>query len=125
MVRADPDFTFGALMGKNRQLAQANGCIDELVDGVNQRNARIAQLEAQLAEMQALLVKSESNAKACAAQAKALLDENPNTELMADSGVPYKSKPGNKTKLRRIYEEAFDAAARERGVAQPELIRVD
>lgn len=44
---------------------------------------------------------------------------------MGDSGVAYKSKAGNKTKLRRIYEQAFDAAALERGISQPELHRVD
>jgi hypothetical protein len=108
----------------NAQTAAINGetaaaMATGLAAVVQQRNALLAEV----AELKRQLAVAQANAVGISAQARALLAENPNTALMGDSGVAYKSKEGAKTKLRCIYEEAFDVAARKRGIEHPEQHR--
>lgn len=111
----------------NAQTAAINGetaaaMATGLAAVVQQRNALLAEV----ADLKQQLALSQANAKGVAAQARALLEENrATTALLTDSGVAYKSKTGNKSKLALIYDEAFDAAARERGIEHPEQHRVD
>lgn len=130
------DVSFGIALGLKRSrdgyaeaaAIEAQMAADEAGNNADILTAvglKMAAMQNRIAELEQQLALSDANAKGCSAQAKALLDENPNTGLRGDSGVAYKSKAGNKSKLRRIYEEAFDTAARERGIQNPEQHRID
>jgi hypothetical protein len=108
-----------------RRTAAANAAAaDDAADQAWAWKARADELAAEVAALKLKLAVAESDAIACTAQAKALLDDNPNTALRADTGIKFKSKPGTKSKLRLIYDQAFDAAAKQRGIANPEDHRI-
>lgn len=114
----DNNLNLGLRMRQNREIADQDRVIFDQDSTIARMTKEIADLKRQLALAQAADAGS-------AAQVEALLNENPGTALMEDSGVPWKSKNYNKTVVRVIYEQAYAAAAKARGIANPVATRQD
>jgi len=89
---------------------------------------RVRELEAEVLLLQSQLLQKDAQLAGLRAQVKALKAECPNSKLLADNGQVY-SDPElagiPKSDLSLIYEAAHDKAARERGVADPRVIRAN
>lgn len=107
------------------QTAILIGKADGLRESLNNANSTIHAQNAEIQHLRIELAKAQANGKGCSAQTQSLLDENPNTKLRELSNIKYKSKDGFKSKLRLIYEKAFDAFMRERGITNPADYRID
>ena len=124
MAGNDP-FLFGYAIGQNGALAEQRTIIKEMDDELGEAAQKLQAQAAEIARLKMQLAVAEADAEGRSAQVDALITQHPDTPLMKDSGVAWQSKNGNKTVVRRIYEQAFDAAARKRGIENPETRRTN
>lgn len=102
----------------------AEGAILTLVAQRNQLQARIAQLEAENADLKSRAYQAEMVVAGRDAQLDAMEAAHTNSPLLADSGKRFKDGDV-KSKLRLIFEAAFDAKAKAMNITNPVKWRED
>lgn len=117
-------YEFGAWQAERQNYAnamtalnQANANIRTLNRIVQEKNDRIAELEDALAVAQA-------EADGRLAQYQAMRDQHADSPQLAPSGKAFEDG-SPKTKIRLIFEAAFDATARKMGISDPAARRHD
>lgn len=119
---------YGRTIAQNREIAEAEEENEQLADAALKLKARYEAAQARIKELEAENGKLKIEAMDAAgrnAQVEALKAQHPASPLLADSGKRFKASGNAKTKLRLIYEAAFDAKGPEMGIANPADRRKD
>jgi len=118
------ELMYGIAMGNKAHAEGAEKAILIYRDTLEKERARIRELRAELHTMRTRAENAESNAAGRLAQVEAFLASHPQSPLTAHSGKTFKDgRP--KTKIRLVFEEAFDATARQWGITAPASRRSD
>lgn len=114
--RADASLTVAGMIADGLKNAVGN---------VNRLKALVAEKDAEIARLKDELGISEAGRSAVTAQRDVLYDALPSgSDFLADSGQRFESGK-IKTKIRIIFEKAFDATASKFGIANPSSRRVN
>ena len=100
----DAAYNYGAMLGLRKSLNQANE---------NQRN-----LKAHIEVLQAEVAVLKSVEAGRLAQIEAWKKMYPDSPLLADSGIRF-ADGDKKSKIRLIFEQAFDTMAKKLGISDP------
>lgn len=127
----DKDLSFGLIIGAgNAMRAQENALVRggdahmRTVEVALGLKAQLMQAQNRIAELEDALAIAKAGEAGRHAQFAALKDENPNCPLLGNSGRTF-TDGAPKTKIRLIFEAAFDATARQLGIASPATRRED
>ena len=126
---------FGNSMAGGAARGYADGLVESL-DSANETitkaNRIIADKNAEIARLNRLLAVEQANNTANIATTRSALEAiqeiAPGHDLLKNSGSTFKSGPRKgkpKSTIRRIWESAFDSAAKERGIPNPTEERED
>ncbi len=125
-------FTFGLMVGQRNRIAEMEQEIyalrlelQEYERSLEHANFNTRVADGAITRLKLRLAIAEANAAGLATQVSALLKQHPDTPLLNASSRPWQSKQGHKTLVRQIYEQAFDAAARKFGIANPSSHRTN
>ncbi|SDB22274.1 hypothetical protein [Belnapia rosea] len=105
-------------------LNQANANIDHLNGVVRDQAAVIAELRARIAALCTDVAVQAADAAGSRAVIKAFKEAHPNSPLLVDTGKRFADGDA-KTRVTLVYEQGFDAAARQLGIVNPEQHRED
>lgn len=108
-------FEFGAWMA-------AEGAAGDALAALNRTNATIRRQNARIEELEAELAVAKANTAGRLAQFEAFEAMHPASPLLSDSGVKFANGTA-KTKARLIFERIFDETARKLGIASPAAFR--
>lgn len=84
-----------------------------------------SQLQEQINDLKLQLISANAEVAGRDAQLDAMKAQNPNCDLMKDSGQRFKKSGNVKTKLRIIFEQVFDKALAQAGITNPTAYRLD
>ena len=107
--------------------SQVHQLLDALNTAISERDAlgaRVVELQQQVTQLIHDLKVEACDARGRRAQVDAFKNQHPDSPLMRDTGKRYKKSGNIKEVVRIIYEQAFDEAARQRGIANPEEVRI-
>ncbi len=124
--------TLGAISGMQNDLASlrrvAQAEIDRLARVARERNAEIADLQAQVAQLQAALAVETAHRVGLLAQGRTLRAElskvSPNHVLFTKTGKVYSNGQAH-IALNVVFENAFDDQAKKLGIKEPKKARAD
>lgn len=132
MLHGDNSYknTAFALHARNVSWQQEYNKLDRICDmwiaDSKKKDGIIAELQAQLAKEKNRADVNECTALGHEAQKNAFLEEHPNSNLKSKTNVIWKTGTyagQMKSRLRIIFENAFDSHARKIGLSNPEKIR--
>ena len=117
-------YAVGTIRGLNRQLSQADADIEYANAEIRKANAVIRSLRERVEELELDLKVEHAAKEASSSQAKALLNQHPESPLRSPSGFVNKAGK-SRSKLEVIWYHTFDRILREKGITNPERHRVD
>ena len=119
------ELAWGYVRAGNQNTADAYDAVSEANSTIRRLNARTIAAEAEVVRLRDMLEIKTCEFAAVSAQREAFKIQYPSSPLLSDSGKRFKKDGSIKTKVRLIYENAFDAKGVELKIANPASRRLD
>ena len=118
-------YTAGLANGLANSLTAANRNIDKANAIIQKQADENASLRGDIATLKLANAVLTAEADGLNAQVMAMAKQHADSPLLVKTDIPYTKQQGTKSKLRLIFEQAFDATAKKLGVSNPASRRID